>query len=118
MKLTLYCISFVCIVQAWPTSDLLDQYFPNNPIYLTRVDGHAGWANSAAMAIADVPGMVPVVLAWRIMSEWHNLVSWGNDSRKIDKQTLNSSFVAIARDRRQGLARNPACDLLENVYGP
>lgn len=29
----------------WPTHDLLSAASPNNPVYLTRVDGHAGLAN-------------------------------------------------------------------------
>lgn len=39
----------------WPGGDFpsradLDQAFPDRPVYLVRVDGHAGWANSAALA--------------------------------------------------------------------
>lgn len=32
----------------------LDALTPDNPAYLTRADGHAGWANSAALAAAGV----------------------------------------------------------------
>jgi len=35
--------------QAFPTAADLDAAFPDRPVWLTRVDGHAGWANSAAM---------------------------------------------------------------------
>lgn len=37
----------------FPTRDRLDQAFPERPVWLTRVDGHAGWANSAAMRAGD-----------------------------------------------------------------
>ena len=33
----------------FPTAADLDAAFPNRPVWLERVDGHAGWANSAAM---------------------------------------------------------------------
>lgn len=33
----------------FPTAADLDEAFPDRPVWLTRVDGHAGWANSAAM---------------------------------------------------------------------
>ncbi|MEO7941002.1 MAG: amidohydrolase [Burkholderiaceae bacterium] len=33
----------------FPTAADLDAAFPNRPVWLRRVDGHAGWANSAAM---------------------------------------------------------------------
>ena len=40
-------------VKELPTAADLDAAFPDRPIWLERVDGHANWANSAAMAIAD-----------------------------------------------------------------
>jgi predicted amidohydrolase YtcJ len=38
----------------WPTHDLLSAASPDNPVYLTRVDGHAGLANRKAMEQAGV----------------------------------------------------------------
>ncbi len=38
----------------FPTHEALSQAVPNNPVYLTRVDGHAGLANAAAMRAANV----------------------------------------------------------------
>lgn len=35
--------------QAFPTAADLDAAFPDRPVWLTRVDGHAGWANGAAL---------------------------------------------------------------------
>ena len=34
---------------AFPTAADLDAAFPTRPVWLERVDGHAGWANSAAL---------------------------------------------------------------------
>jgi predicted amidohydrolase YtcJ len=36
----------------WPAHDILSAASPNNPVYLTRVDGHAGLANRMAMELA------------------------------------------------------------------
>lgn len=36
----------------FPTAADLDAAFPDRPVWLRRIDGHAGWANSAAMALA------------------------------------------------------------------
>src|SRR5690606_379549 len=33
----------------WPTHDELSRAVPDHPVYLTRVDGHAGLANALAM---------------------------------------------------------------------
>jgi predicted amidohydrolase YtcJ len=38
----------------FPTHEALSRALPNNPVYLTRVDGHAGLANAAAMRAANV----------------------------------------------------------------
>ena len=40
-------------VQAFPERADLDKEFPDRPVWLRRIDGHAGWANSAALAMAD-----------------------------------------------------------------
>jgi len=36
-----------------PTAADLDKAFPDRPVWLERIDGHAGWANSKAMSIAS-----------------------------------------------------------------
>jgi len=35
--------------KSFPTAADLDAAFPDRPVWLERVDGHAGWANSAAL---------------------------------------------------------------------
>jgi predicted amidohydrolase YtcJ len=39
---------------SFPTAEILDAAALEVPVWLTRIDGHAGWANSAAMRIAGV----------------------------------------------------------------
>ncbi|MDR3621885.1 MAG: amidohydrolase [Paludisphaera borealis] len=39
---------------SFPTSAVLDAVAPNRPVWLTRVDGHAGWANAEALRRAGV----------------------------------------------------------------
>jgi len=41
-------------VKEFPTREGLDKIFPDIPVYLIRVDGHAGWCNSKALEIAGV----------------------------------------------------------------
>lgn len=41
-------------VKKFPTKVLLDEHFPNNPVYLTRIDGHAAIANSEALKLAGI----------------------------------------------------------------
>lgn len=41
-------------VKEYPDNKILDSLFPNRPVYLKRVDGHAAIANSAALKIAGI----------------------------------------------------------------
>lgn len=41
-------------IKEFPTKEKLDELFPNTPIYLTRVDGHAAIANQKALDLAKI----------------------------------------------------------------
>lgn len=43
----------------FPTAADLDAVVPDRPVYLTRVDGHAAWANSRAMELAGIDRDTP-----------------------------------------------------------
>jgi len=43
----------------FPTRQDLDKIAPNNPVYLTRADGHASIANSAALKLANITRTTP-----------------------------------------------------------
>ena len=44
---------------SYPFIDILDRYFPDNPVYLMRVDGHTCWVNSKALEIAGIDRFTP-----------------------------------------------------------
>lgn len=46
-------------VQRFPTRVSLDSAAPEHPVWLRRVDGHAGWANALAMRLAGVTRATP-----------------------------------------------------------
>jgi hypothetical protein len=43
----------------YPSKDALDGLFPDRPVLLRRVDGHAGWANSKALELAGFGDQTP-----------------------------------------------------------
>ncbi|RUO39051.1 amidohydrolase [Aliidiomarina taiwanensis] len=45
--------------QSFPTRQDLDQVLSDRPVWLTRIDGHAGWANSRALEIAGITRDTP-----------------------------------------------------------
>lgn len=44
---------------AMPSAALLDAAFPDRPVWLRRVDGHAGWANGVVMQLTGVVASTP-----------------------------------------------------------
>jgi len=42
------------LVRGFPPHDALSEVSPDNPVYLTRADGHAGFANAQAMALMKI----------------------------------------------------------------
>ena len=42
-----------------PSKAILDELVPDRPVYLSSQDGHTGWANSAALAIAGIDRDTP-----------------------------------------------------------
>ncbi|HLG14127.1 MAG TPA: amidohydrolase [Blastocatellia bacterium] len=55
--------------QTFPTRFDLDKVAPANPVYLTRADGHAGVANSAAILAAGVNRNTPNPFGGEIMKD-------------------------------------------------
>jgi predicted amidohydrolase YtcJ len=50
----------------FPTAGDLDAAFPARPVWLGRIDGHVGWANSAALrALAQQPGQRALAGRWQ-----------------------------------------------------
>ncbi len=38
----------------WPEKSFLDKLAPQNPVFLKRIDGHTGWANSLALKLTGI----------------------------------------------------------------
>ncbi len=46
-------------VRTFPTRTVLDEAAPEHPVVLTRIDGHAIWVNSRALALAGITSETP-----------------------------------------------------------
>ncbi|HEX9615341.1 MAG TPA: amidohydrolase, partial [Bacteroidota bacterium] len=53
----------------FPTASSLDRVSPENPVYLTRIDGHAAWVNSLALQAAGVTAETPDPPGGKIIRE-------------------------------------------------
>lgn len=56
-------------VQEFPTYAALDAAIPDHPVFLTRIDGHAGVANSAAMRASNITAATPDPEGGRIIRD-------------------------------------------------
>ncbi|TWI00271.1 hypothetical protein IP90_02817 [Luteimonas cucumeris] len=52
--------------KSFPTAADLDAAFPDRPVWLERVDGHAGWANSAALRAVEKK-----LAGKELQGDWH-----------------------------------------------
>jgi len=55
--------------KAFPTAADLDRIIADRPVWLRRVDGHAGWANHKAMALAGVTAATPDPQGGRLLRD-------------------------------------------------
>ena len=53
----------------FPTAADLDQVIPDRPVWLSRVDGHAGWANTKAIQLAQVSTDTPDPVGGKIIRD-------------------------------------------------
>jgi len=57
--------------QVFPTAMDIDAVVSNRPVWLRRIDGHAGWANSRAMEIAGIDDDTPDPIGGKIVRDVH-----------------------------------------------
>jgi predicted amidohydrolase YtcJ len=58
----------------WPTKEFptaahIDEVIADRPVWLERIDGHAGWANTAAMKIAGIDNDTPDPVGGKIIRD-------------------------------------------------
>ena len=56
-------------VQEFPTASDIDAVVSDRPVYLRRIDGHAGWVNSAALALAGIDADTPDPVGGKILRD-------------------------------------------------
>jgi len=72
----------------FPTAADLDKVAPSHPVFLTRVDGHAGWANTRALELAGITAATPDPPGGKIIKD------------------ANGKPTGVLIDRAQGLVRS------------
>ena len=86
----------------FPTAADLDKYVSDIPVVLTRVDGHAVWANSKAMSLANITSQIKAPMGGEIIRLANNEPSGifidkaedliNNHIPKTNKQAINQAL--------------------------
>jgi len=92
----------------FPTSQGLSAAAPDNPVFLTRVDGHAAWVNRKALDLADINGSIPDPAGGKIVRDASGAPTGvfidraqGLVERKIPAPTPRENERRIARAARE-----------------
>ena len=56
-------------VREFPTAAQIDRVISDRPVWLQRIDGHAGWANSATLKIAGIDDNTPDPVGGKIIRD-------------------------------------------------
>ena len=56
-------------VKEFPTATRIDAVVNDRPVWLRRIDGHAGWANTAAMKVAGIDDDTPDPVGGKILRD-------------------------------------------------
>ena len=56
-------------VREFPTATQIDRAVSDRPVWLRRIDGHAGWANSATLKIAGIDNNTPDPVGGKIIRD-------------------------------------------------
>jgi len=82
-------------VKAFPTAADIDAVVADRPVWLRRIDGHAGWANSMALELAGIDSDTPDPVGGKI----HRLTNGRASGTLVDNAMDLISKTAPAKDK-------------------
>ncbi len=82
-------------VKAFPTAAEIDAVVADRPVWLRRIDGHAGWANSRALELAGIDSDTPDPVGGKI----HRLPNGRASGTLVDNAMDLVSETAPAKDK-------------------
>jgi predicted amidohydrolase YtcJ len=90
---------------AFPSAVDLDKIAPDNPVFLTRADGHAAIANSAALKIANVTAETPTPFGGEILKDKETGKPTGMLIDKAKELVASHIPAATTAEKREALLR-------------
>lgn len=94
-------------VQEFPTAAHIDVVVSDRPVWLRRIDGHAGWANSVALKLAGITDDTPDPVGGKIVRDENGhatgvlvdraMAIVGERIPEIDKEEMQSAIQSAVR---------------------
>lgn len=97
----------------WPDKSLLDKVSPHNPVFVRRVDGHIGWANSLALKMAKIDAATPNPDGGEILKDPKSGEPTG--ILKESAMELVNEIIPKETDEHRFLAAEKALELAKRV---
>ncbi|MGZ3775512.1 MAG: amidohydrolase [Pseudobdellovibrionaceae bacterium] len=70
---------------SWPTpphKKILDQIFPETPVYFARADGHRSWLNSRALQLLGIESEDGILIEKEHLRAWEQLPSFSKEQQR------------------------------------
>jgi len=105
-------------VKEFPTAGPLDEAVPDHPVWLRRVDGHAGVANSAAMRAAGLTASTPDPAGGRIIRDasGNPTGTFIDDAQSLIDRAVPQPSFALRKQRVLAAARTIAANGLTEMH--
>jgi len=81
-------------IKEFPERFILDSLYPNNPVLLSRIDGHASLVNKSALAIAGITNQTQLTGGELLMSK-KNKALFKSDEFKLSTNDVELSGILI-----------------------
>jgi len=104
----------------FPTAGPLDAAIPDHPVWLRRIDGHAGLANSAAMRAAGVTAATPDPSGGRILRDASGNPSgvFIDEAQELIDRAVPAPSFALRKARVLAAAQKIAENGLTEIHDP
>jgi predicted amidohydrolase YtcJ len=95
----------------FPTAAELDGAVADRPMWLERVDGHAGWANSRALALAGITNSTPDPAGGKIVRDANGAATGVlvDAAQELIEKVMPKQTEAEARARKNRVGRPDQC---------
>ena len=105
-------------VKEFPTAAMIDAVIADHPVWLKRVDGHAGWANSAALRMAGVTAATKDPEGGRVIRDAHGNPTgvFVDEAQELIESKIPEPSIELRKKRVLAAAKDIAAHGLTEIH--